>query len=194
MSGKQSAVTALAVSLLLVACGQLATPSTDPVPTSTTAPGTTEPSPTTTTLPSTTATGTPVLDEAEGSGCTPGQGELGDGRWFGFVLATTSGTVEFDLACWFTGDAAVRAAAEDGEESPPPNDYYVRNVNETARTLDVAADATVIWYPQVGDPTSESTTTYQDWLRGIEEREIMLGVWLDVDDGAVVSIHEQWVP
>jgi hypothetical protein len=134
-----------------------------------------------------------VLHEAEGSGCTPGQGELGDGRWFGFVPATTSGTVEFDLACWFTGDAATRAAAEDGEESPP-NNYYVRNVNETTRTLDVAADASVVWYPLGGDPTSEETTTYPDWLQGVEERGFMFGVWLEVDDGAVVSIHEQWVP
>lgn len=193
MNGRRSAVTALALSLLLVACGQSATPTTTSGATSTTAPGTTQPSPTTT-VPSTTTTESPVTDEAEGSGCTPGQGDLGDGRWFGYVLATTSGSLEFDLACWFTGDAATRAAAEDGEESPPPNDYYVRNVNETTRTLDVAADTPVVWFPQIGDPTSETTTTYQDWLGGVEERDFMLGVWLEVEGGAVVSIHEQWVP
>ena len=50
-------------------------------------------------------------------------------------------TVTFDLVQWFQGDAAARAAAEDGEESPPPNDYYIRNVNPRLRTLPVAADA-----------------------------------------------------
>jgi hypothetical protein len=38
-------------------------------------------------------------------------------------------TITFDLIQFFTGEAATKAAAEDGEESPPPNDYYIRNVN-----------------------------------------------------------------
>jgi hypothetical protein len=32
-------------------------------------------------------------------------------------------TVTLDLVQRFIGDAATKAAAEDGEESPPPNDY-----------------------------------------------------------------------
>lgn len=178
---------ALIVSVLVATCAQSATPTTDSAPgTSTTSPDTTQPSPPTT-------TDSAVVDEAEGSGCTPGPGELGNGDWFGNVTATTDTTVEFDLACWFTGDAAARAAAEDGEESPPPNDYYVRNVNETLRTLEVSSGAQVIWYPQ-GGPTGESTTSYPDWIQGVEERGFMFGVWLEVEDGTVVSIHEQWVP
>jgi hypothetical protein len=51
--------------------------------------------------------------------------------------------VTFDLIQYLTGDAATRAAAEDGEESPPPNDYYIRNVNPRLRTLPVRADASI---------------------------------------------------
>ena len=50
-------------------------------------------------------------------------------------------TITFDLIQFFTGDAATKAAAEDGEESPPPNDYYIRNVNPRLRTLPVATGA-----------------------------------------------------
>ena len=53
-------------------------------------------------------------------------------------VSVSGRTVTFDLVQWFSGDAATKAAAEDGEESPPPNDYYIRNVNPRLRTLPVA--------------------------------------------------------
>ncbi len=162
--------------------------------TSTTTSTTTSSTTTTTTTAAPTTTTTPVTDEAEGSGCTPGPGDLPDGEWFGYVLTTAGDELDFDLACWFTGDAAARAAAEDGEESPPPNDYYIRNINELVRTVPVAADAGVTWFPDFGDPTSEETATYADWIDLIEDRDFMPGVWLEVEDGEVVAIQEQWVP
>jgi hypothetical protein len=135
-----------------------------------------------------------VVDEAEGSGCTPGGGDLPDGEWFGYLVETSPSALEFDLACWFTGEAAIRAAEEDGAESPPPNDYYVRNVNPVIRNVAVAAQTSVVWYPDLGDPTSEATVSFPDWLVAIEDRGVMPGVWLEVDGGQVLSIHEQWVP
>jgi hypothetical protein len=184
--------------LFLVACGTSTTPTTDAgtvTPTTVASPTTsTSSGPTTTMPPATTTTSSSVLDEVEGSGCTPGPGELDDGEWFGHVVTGTEAEMEFDLACWFTGDAAVRAAAEDGEESPPPNDYYVRSVNAATRTLEVVAKAEVVWYPEFGDPTSEARTTYEDWIVQTEDRGFVPGVWLEVEDGVVVSIREQWVP
>ena len=192
----------LALSLVGAACDASASPTTLPGEGSTTTidvttteqtTTTTVASDTTTTQATTTTTGS-VLDEAEGSGCTPGQGDLPDGEWFGYALTTGTDEIEFDLACWFTGDAAARAAAEDGEESPPPNDYYVRNTNETTRTVSVAADADVVWYPNFGDPTSETTVDYSDWIDEAEDRDFMPGIWIVIDDGEVVTISEQWVP
>ncbi|HLS44503.1 MAG TPA: hypothetical protein VK045_03620 [Ornithinicoccus sp.] len=136
-------------------------------------------------------------DGAEGSGCTPGEGPRGyalpDGEWFGLVKSTSDSEVEFDLACWFTGDAAAAAAAEDGEESPPPNDYYVRNRNDRTRDLPVAADATVTFY-RTGDPQSEEEGDFHAWVHVLDERGNYFGIWLVMESGEVVSIEEQWVP
>jgi hypothetical protein len=197
------------IALLIASCSTTATPpSVTGETTSTTAqaaPQTTttiiastttaETSQTTTTVPPTPSTGlSSVADEAEGSGCTPGPGDLPDGEWFGYVVEARPGAMEFDLACWFTGNAAVQAAKEEGAESPPPNDYYVTNGNPAIRSLNVADQAVVIWYPNSGDPTTETTVSYADWLLGVEERGHILGVWLEVDEGEVSAIREQWVP
>ena len=101
---------------------------------------------------------------------------------------------DFDLACWFSGDSAALAATQDGQESPPPNDYYVRNTNDASRPLAVDAGVPVVWYPESGDPTSEASTTYADWLAQDRDIAAIPGIWVDVQDGAPVSIHEQWVP
>lgn len=129
------------------------------------------------------------------SGCTPGTNDsLPDGEWFGYVDQATTTEIEFDLACWFNGEAAAVAAAEDGKESPPPNDYYVRNDNPGLRPLAVADGAAVTWLPNPADPTTEETVPYPEWLAGRTSRDFQPGVWLTVDDGAIVHIREQYVP
>jgi len=170
-----------------------------PVSTSTTgaaSTSTTATSPPTTST-STTATSPPTTapdDGASGSGCTPGDAAtLPEGEWFGLVVSSSPTGIVFDLACWFTGEAAIDAAAEDGEESPPPNDYYVRNENPQTRSLAVSAEARVVWYP-TGDPTSETEVSFQEWADAVVGRGFMFGVWLDVIDGEVLGIREQWVP
>jgi hypothetical protein len=52
-------------------------------------------------------------------------------------------TLTFDLAEFLTGEAAAQAAAEHGDESPPPNDYYIVNDNPKLRTMPIAPDATI---------------------------------------------------
>ena len=53
----------------------------------------------------------------------------------------------------------------------------------------------VVWYPQFGDPTSETSTTYALWLDGLSSRGGLIpGIWVDIEDGVVVRISEQWVP
>ncbi len=184
---------------VLVPSTTVLAPTTTTLPKPTTTTTTTLPKPTTTTTtvpkPTTTTTTVPKPDnsDAEGSGCTPGPGPLPDGRWFGLVeTASAAGSFEFDLACWFSGEAAERAAREDGDEAP--NGYYVRNANPALRTMKVAPEAPVVWYPDVGDPASEAITTYAEWVGLVEQRGIELGVWIVVRDGAVTEINEKWVP
>jgi hypothetical protein len=188
---------------LLAACGNGAstdstaatTTSTTPATTTSSEPTTTAPSTTVTTVAtSTTATSASDTDDlAAGSGCTPGDGPLPDGEWFGFVTSRSESSLDFDLACWFTGDAATQAAAEDGEESPPPNDYYVRNTNPATREVAVGEGVEVTFYAD-GDPNNVSEIDYDDWAGMVATRGFELGVWLDIEDGAIDEIHEQWVP
>ena len=148
-----------------------------------------------TTMATTTAASptTTMPDGPSGSGCTPGDTvALPEGEWYGVVVSASPSGIEFDLACWFTGEPAVAAAAEDDAE-PPPNDYYVRNDNPQIRSLPVSSETEVLWYP-TGDPASESIVTFSDWVDGVTSRGLLFGVWLDVIDGEVLRIREQWVP
>lgn len=213
-------VAGLVLVLVVAGCGGDETsgtvPTTTAIPTTTVSTTTTTSAPATATAPPTSAATTTVTAPPTGtettaavpttlldtntlaarSGCTPGTDELGDGEWFGFVDAASATTIEFDLACWFAGDAAVLAAAEDGEESPPPNDYHVRNVNPRLRTLSVAPDVLVSWLPIVGDPSTQETVEYGEWLSGRDARgpELQPGVWITMASGEAVSVSEQYVP
>ena len=185
---------------LVAACGEgtAATTTLASTSTSTLASTTTTVVVTTTTMPPTTVTteATTTTSQGElagGSGCTPGEGPLPDGEWFGLVTARRNSSLDFDLACWFTGDAAVQASAEDGEESPPPNDYYVRNDNPATREVVLGDNVQVAFFPD-GDPNNETQIDYDDWKGMVAARGYELGVWLTIEDGAISEIHEVWVP
>ena len=167
--------------------------------TTTTAQTTTTPSiPTTTTTPTPSTTGqtpTDTNDLASRSGCKPGTQEtLPDGEWYGYIVDLDASEVEFDLACWFSGDAAVMAASEDGAESPPPNDYYVRNENETVRVLAVGDSAEVEYLANGGDPNTVTTSAYQDWYVEWEVSDFVPGYWVTIEDGQITRIAQQYVP
>ncbi len=130
---------------------------------------------------------------ASGSGCTPGPGDLPDGSWFGYVTEPTVDEFEFDLACWFSGVGAIEATLEDGEESPPPNDYYIRNTSTDRRTVVVADDVAVRWLPPA-DIANLAAISYPDWLAMRPERDWLPAVWLTITEGEVVEIEEQYQP
>ena len=152
-----------------------------------------EPGPTRTVEPAQSETIDPGVAAAAGSGCEPGAGVLSDGRWYGTVVSLTTDELELDVACWFIGEDAVMAADEDGEESPPPNDYYVRDEDDATSTVPVAAEASVIMYPS--DTPQERLGTVAELIEVAESRDgFPYGVWVEVADGGAVSIMEQWVP
>jgi hypothetical protein len=135
------------------------------------------------------------LDVPDTSECAPGPGALPDGLYFGFIGAALDNTFEFDLACWFSGAPATQAAAQDGQESPPPNDYYIRNTNKTERTVAVASsDVPVAWLSNPGSPTT-TEITYNQWLsyQGAGPA-YQPPIWITIRNGAVIDIVEQYLP
>ena len=100
-------------------------------------------------------------------------------------------TITFDLIQFFTGEAAAKAAAEDGKESPPPNDYYIRNVNPRLRTLPVGDDATITANQVAG--SNQDVPVTLDKLASLTHGSG--GVfWITVQHGQIVKISQQWLP
>ncbi len=179
--------------LLLSACGGTAA-----VTTTTTLPGTT----TSTTAPTTTTT-TPILTDNLVA-------QIDNGRYIGFIthLAESGLTggpeVHYDLAVWFEGDAADAAALEDGEESPRPNDYYIRNVDPLELVVPISPNVAItsVWYHYDTYQDLESRPVTLEELAAamtgepVGSQEVMWSSpwWVTVVDGEVVAIDEQYVP
>jgi hypothetical protein len=126
-------------------------------------------------------------------------GVLGDGRHPVYLKTVDPGGQEitFDLIQFFTGDAATRAAAEDGEESPPPNDYYIRNVNSRLRTLPVQDGApitvNVLAAQETGSSTKDVPVTL-DKLAGYFPNSGTSPFWITVAQGQVTRMEQQFLP
>ena len=99
--------------------------------------------------------------------------------------------VSFDLIQFYQGDQATVEAAKDHQESPPPNDYYIRNVNSKLRTLPVRADATITANQIAGSNQDVPVTLAKLATLTHEQRAVF---WITVRHDQVMKIGEQWVP
>jgi hypothetical protein len=130
--------------------------------------------------------------------------ELEDGRHFGFIhrVDTAAMTMVFDLAYFYQGEEANQVAAERGDETPVPNDYYIVNDNPKERTLTLAPDVDIRlidWgnccdlAPGELQPFAEAFDTrhhpYASMYQGGN-----VSYWVRVKDGVVVLIEEQYLP
>ena len=123
--------------------------------------------------------------------------QLADGRHPVIVKQVSVGgrTVTFDLIQWFEGDAAAKAAAEDGQESPPPNDYYVRNVNPRLRTLPVAEGARItLTRLTAGQGGGNAAGPVPADLATVAASGIGHIFWATVQGGQIQALEEQYVP
>ena len=192
--------------LLVVSCGSSASSSsgTTPAPTasqpgtpaaSSTATATPPPAgtiPFVTFPPTSTDGGSPA-----GSGCTPASATvLPDGTWFGTVsgIDPAAGTLGLDLACLYYGDAANAAASADGvREIPVPNDYYIRNESSNVYILRAVPDVAVGRLADQGG----SADAFEPTRSGLAAAVDLPGrpaVWVEVVDGWVVAIQQQYLP
>lgn len=127
-----------------------------------------------------------------------------DGRHFCFVrgVATEAGEtiITVDYADMLTGAEANAAATAAGEESPPPNDYFISNVNPKLRAFTVKPGIFVTLTASAGhgvDGEDVSLGEWHDFYAGITPG--MEGVqhvpyWITIANGVVTAIEEQYLP
>ena len=106
--------------------------------------------------------------------------------------------ITFDLIQFYWGHDANREAAKDHQESPPPNDYYIRNINPRLRTLPVRSDATITCNTLTAGYTGSVTKDIRLplWRLAIvmQATHHSPPLWITVDHGQVVRIAEQYIP
>jgi hypothetical protein len=118
---------------------------------------------------------------------------LADGRHPVLLKAIdpAQGTVTFDLVQFFRDEEATREAAKDHQESPPPNDSYMRNVNPRLRTLPVGADANITANQLAG--SNENVPVSLAKLASLTRAGS--GVfWITVRGDQIRQITQQWSP
>jgi hypothetical protein len=129
---------------------------------------------------------------------------LPDGKYFGELYAIGANQdpprLVIDIEQWFTDQAAVDAAIEDGiTVDPGINGYYIRNANPRWRTVEIdpTAKITLTSYPY-GDPTDPreySLDDFGDLFYSFNEMPLHAWpYWVSVKDGKVVAIEQQFIP
>jgi hypothetical protein len=126
---------------------------------------------------------------------------LADGRHPARITAVLprGEQVTIDVVQFFQGDAATEAARADGStDLPPPNDYWIRNVNPRLRSLMVAPDAPITVNSLSSDETGDSqtnTTISLPKLASYDDDQVSYSLfWVTTQNGIVTGIAEQWRP
>lgn len=178
---------ALLACLAFTGCG-----GTTPAARPTTPPPVTTAPPATTAPPPTGAAPTPRRSP------TPAT-DLADGTYYAYFKSIDLGTrtVVVDVVQFLTGEAAAKAAREDGKEAD--NDYYVRNTNPKLRTLTFVPFPPIVvntlTADETGDATKDTTITVErfDGYFGLGEAQSRLYTFTLAGD-AVTRIHEVYLP
>jgi hypothetical protein len=145
---------------------------------------------------STAAPAQPTTTQAGSTGQAGEAAQLGNGRHPVLLrrVDVAGRTVTVDLIQWFTGAAAIKAAAEDGKESPPPNDYYIRNVNPRLRTLPLATDARLTLTRQTLGQGGDATAGVEVDLARLATSGRRHLFWATVQGGRILRLEEQYLP
>ena len=136
---------------------------------------------------------------------TPPPAESGPERQFCYVrtvaLEEDAYRITVDYAQMFTGQKAVDAAAKAGEESPPPNDYFIVNDNPMLRTFDVDSDVRVkLWTGAAADEQQGYFVTLDEWRQMFVGTTPDMGMvrdipyWITLDGETVTASEEQFLP
>lgn len=166
-------------------------------------------SPTETTGPSPQPTGSTGTTGSANPGCSgaPAPATLAEGTYFGFVesVDVDSGTMGFDLACFYTGEEANEQAAQRGDEVPVPNDVYIVNDNTTIRDVPVDPSTELLlidWNECCETSPGAELDAFASAIGEPDFVEIggrryagsLSPYWVTIENGQVVLIEEQFLP
>lgn len=136
---------------------------------------------------------------------------MSDGRHFAYIrnidMTSTPASLTIDDAELLSGEAANRAAAEDGvieEGESVENDYYVRNVQEAPLDLPIAPEVSVTHIQCNGGCREDLPGTLEDLAASFsdpepktladEYRGAESQYWVTMHNGEVAAIDELYLP
>jgi len=130
---------------------------------------------------------------------------LADGKYFAFIktAATSPNKITYDVAEYFTGNKADKAAIQDGvikKGEHVENDVYIRNDSKQLRTADVTSSATVKILTKGGGSPKLKTVSYSEFAKlfnggGKDNKHLHAnGYWLVASNNKITSITEQFHP
>lgn len=118
------------------------------------------------------------------------------------AVDTSGSTVrlEVDYIQFLTGKEAADAATAHGDESPPPNDYYIVNDNPALREFPVQEGISVLTVVN-DDGTSNPaghTLTLDEWVDRITGPNAdafrSSFYWITVSEATITTIEQQYLP
>jgi hypothetical protein len=143
---------------------------------------------------------TPPPSSTPSSSPSPVAADLKDGKYFIYAKKTGDGpTLTFDLALFLTGKAAIDAATAHGDESPPPNDYYIVNDDHKLRTYPVSATVVVRFIPPLAG-NSLKKGSFDGWAAAVNGTAMTdypgksASWWITISGGQIVKIVQQYQP
>ncbi len=135
---------------------------------------------------------------------TPAVSTAEDGKHFAYiktVVDKNGGTyLTVDYAEMLTGKAAADAAKAAGQESPPPNDYFISNTNAKLREFPVDTSINVtLTSTSEGVKPEGYTVPFGDFENIFNK--VTAGpdltrqpFWITIKDGTITIIAEQYLP
>lgn len=133
-------------------------------------------------------------------GTTTGPTERQPGLIVGTTTVDGAWVLKIDYVQFLTGGEAADAAAAHGDESPPPNDYYVVNDNPKIRQFKVQPGIPVFVVTN-NDGTSDAdghTVTLDQWIaamNGSQAGAFRASIyWVTITNGIVTAVEAQYVP
>jgi len=149
--------------------------------------------------------------ESSGVSAIPlSEDSLEDGDYFGYLsgIDATAGTVQVDIAIFYTGQAAIDylTANDPTAENPPPGGFWIVNDVERIRSLTLSPDVR-IWDWCYGNDLGFAERTLPEWAAApaTGEHSCDAGAtlshgwgdgtyWFDVRDGVVMQVIGQYLP